>query len=122
MSKTLAGASQSFTQQTFLTGVSNFLDALSDPARSANSVAGSTLASAIPTFVADISRATDTRERRATEIIDKLQARIPGIRETLEPQVNVLGQEKDTIGNPLEIMADPTRPSPAQSTPLIQEL
>lgn len=118
----LADASQSFTQQTFLTGVSNFIDAISDPARSAKSVAGSTLASTIPTIVSDVARATDTRERRANEIFEKFQARIPGVRETLEPQVDVLGQERGTVGNPLEIMADPTRPSPAQSSPVINEL
>jgi hypothetical protein len=121
ITKTLAGASQSFSQQTFLTGVSNFIDTISDPARSAQSVAGSTLASSIPTIIADIGRATDTTERRANEIFEKFQARIPGVRETLEPQVTVLGEEKETVGNPLEIMADPTRPSPAQSTPLVQE-
>lgn len=118
----LADASRSFTQQTFLTGISNFLDAISDPARSAKNVAGSTLDSTIPTIIADIARATDTKERRANEIFQKFQARIPGIRETLEPQVNVLGQEKGTTGNPLEIMIDPTRPSPEQQTPVIQEL
>ena len=119
---TLAGASKSFSQQTFLTGVSNFIDAISDPARSAESVAGSTLASSIPTIVSDIARATDIRERRANEIFDKFLARIPGVRETLEPQITVLGEEKETVGNPLEIMANPTRPSPAQSTPVVQEL
>lgn len=128
MVETLGGAAQSFTQQTFLTGVSNFIDAISDPARSAKYVAGSTLASSIPTIISDIARATDSKERRATddkfinEIINKFEARIPGVRESLEPQVTVLGQEKETIGNPLEIMADPTRPSPTQSTPVIQEL
>ena len=121
-SQGLADASKAFTQQTFLTGVSNFIDAVSDPARSAKYVAGSTLASTIPTIVSDISRATDTKERRANEIFEKFLARIPGVRETLEPQVTVLGEEKGTIGNPLEIMADPTRPSPAQSTPIIEEL
>lgn len=122
MAQGLANSSQSFTQQTFLTGVSNFIDAISDPTRSAKSIAGSTLASTIPTIVSDIARATDTKERRANEIFEKFQARIPGIRETLEPQVTVLGEEKARIGNPLEIMIDPTRPSPAKSTPIIEEL
>ncbi|MEK7112668.1 MAG: hypothetical protein AAB875_05060, partial [Patescibacteria group bacterium] len=118
----LAGTSRSFSQQTFLTGVSNFIEAISDPARSAQSVAASTLASSIPTIVADIAKATDEKERRANTILEKLQARIPGVRETLEPQVTVLGEEKETVGNMFEIMADPTRPSPEKSTPLIQEL
>lgn len=122
MAKALAGASLSFTQQTFLTGVSNFIEAITDPARSAERVAGSTLASTIPTISADIARATDVKERRANEIFEKFMVRIPGLRETLEPQVTVLGVEKETIGNPLEIMADPTRPSPEQITPVVSEL
>jgi len=118
----LAGASLSFTEQTFLTGVSNFIDAISDPTRSAENVAGSTLASGIPTIISDIGRASDDRERRANTIIEKLQARIPGIRETLEPQVSVLGEERERIGNVLEVLADPTRPSEEKSTPVVSEL
>lgn len=122
ISNALAVSSQAFTQQTFLTGVSNFIDAISDPARSAEYVAGSTLASTIPTIISDVARATDTKERRATEIFERFQARIPGIREALEPQVSVLGEERLTAGNPLEIMIDPTRPSRAKDTIVIGEL
>ena len=39
----------------------------------------------------------------------------------LEPQVTVLGKEKETMGNFLEIMADPTRPSPINDSPVIAE-
>ncbi len=128
MITTLARGWKSFTQQTFLTGVNNFLDALSDPQRSAQSVVGSTVASAIPTIIADIARATDTKERQTfaptaqQEIFNKLQARIPGLRETLEPQISVLGEERIIQENPLEIMFDPTRPSMARTTLVITEL
>lgn len=122
MAKTLAGASQSFSQQTFLTGVSNFIDAVSDPARSAEYVAASTFASSIPTIISDIARAIDTKERRTNTILEKFQARIPGLREKLEPVITVLGEEKETVGNALEIMADPTRPSFIKLSPLVKEL
>lgn len=122
IANSLASSAQSFSQQTFLTGVSNFVDAISDPARSAEYVAGSTLSSIVPTIVADTARALDTKERRASTILEKFQARIPGLREMLEPQVNVLGEEKETTSNPLEIMIDPTRPIKSESTPVIAEL
>lgn len=122
MINTLGGSAQAFSQQTFLTGVSNFIDAVTDPARSAEYVAGSTLASTVPTIVSDIARATDTKERRANEIMEKIQARIPGLRTTLEPQVTVLGEDKPIMGNPLEVIIDPTRPSPAKNSPVISEL
>jgi hypothetical protein len=118
----LADASKAFTQQTFLTGVSNFIDAVSDPARSAPYVASSLVGSTVPTLIGDVARATDTKERRTEAIFDRLISRIPGARETLEPQVSALGEEIETRGNPLEIMADPTRPSPTTTTPLISEL
>lgn len=117
----LAEASRAFTQQTFLTGINNFIDALSDPARSAKSVVGSTLASTIPTIISDVGRAIDTKERRANEIFEKFMARIPGVRQTLEPQIDVLGRERKSVGNPIEILIDPTRPSPMSSEPLIKE-
>jgi len=122
MAMGLADASQSFTQQTFLTGVSNFIDAISDPARSAEYVAGSTLASSVPTIVSDIARSTDTKERRTEDIWQKIIGRIPGLRQTLEPQISTLGEEIETVGNPLEIMADPTRPSKEKGSPVISEI
>ena len=122
MANVLAGSLKSFTEQTFVTGVNNFLDAVSDPNRSANYVVGRTAASLIPTLVSDIGRATDERERRSNTILENFQARIPGLREKLEPQITVLGEEKKRVGNPLEVMADPTRPSPEKSSLVTQEL
>ena len=118
----LADAFSAFTQQTFLTGVDSFLNIISDPARYAKSYVSSQIASVIPTFVGDVARATDTVERRTNEIFDKFVAKIPGVREELEPQITVLGEERKSIANPLETMIDPTRLSSAQSSPVISEL
>lgn len=122
MTQGLFDAVSAFTQQTFLTGVENLLNIISDPARYAKSYVSSQMASVIPTFVGDVARATDSMERRTNDIFDRFFAKIPGVRETLEPQIDVLGQERETVGNPLEIMADPTRPSPSKSSPVIEEL
>lgn len=123
MGQALAGSAKSFTEQTFTRGVSQFADALSDPERSAAMVVGNTISSIIPTIVADVARATDIEtERRAETIPQKLITRIPGARETLEPQITVLGEEKKATANPLELMIDPTRPSKEISTPVITEL
>ena len=121
VSGALAESASAFTQQTFLTGVSNFIDAISDPARSAAYVAGSTLASTIPTIVSDVARATDTKERRTQSILERFMLRLPGGREILQPQVDVLGKEIETQ-NPLEVMADPTRPLNVKTSLVIEEL
>jgi hypothetical protein len=122
MAKTLLGSVKSFTEQTFLTGISSALNALMDPQRYAESYIGSLVSSVIPTIVSDVARATDKKERRPEGVGDRFKQRIPGVRQTVEPQVDVLGKEVERIGNPLEVMLDPTRPSPVKSSPVIAEL
>jgi hypothetical protein len=122
MAEALTGSAKSFTEQTFLKGVNQFVDALSDPKRSASFVAGSTISSIIPTLSADIARATDVSERRAETVTEKILTRIPFARRTLEPAVTVLGQEREPTANPIELMLDPTRPSEQISTPVVDEL
>ncbi len=116
------GSLKSFTEQTFLTGVNQVANALSDPQRFASTYINSLVSSLVPTIVADTAHATDPVERRAESTLQKVQARIPGARETLQPQVNVLGKDTPRIGNIFEVLADPTRPSADLSTPTTQEL
>jgi len=121
MTSVLGGAS-SFTEQTFLQGINQVVSALNDPERSAEGYFGSALSSVIPTISGDIAKAIDPKERRTETILERIQAKIPGLREALEPKIDVLGREMESIGNPLEIMIDPTRPSPDISNPLVKEL
>ena len=120
--KALAGSIKSFSEQTFLTGIDGVVQAITNPDRAAASYLGRTAASTIPTIVADIARATDTSERRSEKIMDYFKSRIPFLRETLEPDINVLGSEVSRVGNPLEIMIDPTRPTNETTTPVVAEL
>lgn len=122
MMTSAVGMVKSFSEQTFLQGVNQIIDALNDPARSAEGYFGSTLSSVIPTISGDIARATDPTERRSETILQRMQAKIPFFRNKLEPKITVLGQELPTQGNPLEIMIDPTRPTTDISTPLVVEL
>lgn len=118
----LAGSAKSFTQQTFLTGVNQFMDAVSDPARSAPSLVKSFTSSFVPTIIADVARAIDPNERRTESILQAMQGRVPLLRQSLEPQVDTLGNERERVGNFFEVMADPTRPSPIKDTPVVSEL
>jgi len=115
------GSSKSFTEQTFLQGMNNMVSAITDPERNAEFVLQSTLSSAIPTLSSDIARVFDPQERRKETLAESLKARIPGARKTLEPQITVLGEERIRVGNALEVLVDPTRPSEEISTPLINE-
>ena len=116
------GTLKSFTEQTFLRGVDSVLSAITDPERNAKSAVSNFISSFVPTIISDVARAKDPKERRAETVLERIQTRIPLLREKLEPQVTVLGEEKERIGNPLEVMADPTRPSKEIKTPVIEEL
>lgn len=121
ISQALAGSAKSFTEQTFLTGVNQAVSALTDPGRSAKGYFESLVSSVIPTLASDIARATDPLERRPENALERTQAKIPGLRNQLEPRVDVLGREINRIGNPLEVLIDPTRPQKETTTPVITE-
>lgn len=116
-----AGAAKSVTEQSFLRGVNQAIEAISDPARSFKGFFSGLIASIVPTIVSDVSRATDDVERRSEGITDRLKSRVPGLRQTLEPQVNTLGQNIETP-NFLTTMLDPTRPSEVSDDPVVLEL
>jgi len=122
LTKAVLGSMKSFTEQTFLTGINNAVNAITDPERYAKSYLPGLVASFVPTIVSDIARATDPLERRAESTLQRVQARVPGARRALEPQVDILGKERKSVGNLVEIMFDPTRPSPERTTPVISEL
>lgn len=121
MSQGVIGGMSSLKEQTFLSGINQVVEALDDPSRFASGYFSSTLSSFIPTIIGDISKATDPLERKTIEIPDKLKAKIPWLRETLEPKVNILGEEMQTKGSWAEIMVDPSRPSEELSSEVISE-
>lgn len=122
LAKATFGSLKSFTEQTFLSGIKQSTDAVTDPNRYALNYLNNMVGSLVPTIVSDIARATDKTERRVTTPIEAVKARVPGLRTQLEPKVDVLGKEREVAGNPLEILIDPTRPSPVVSTPVTDEL
>jgi hypothetical protein len=116
------GGIKSFSEQTYLTGVSMAVESLTDPEKQGEKFIGSLLSSAVPTIVADIARGTDTQARRAENMVQKIVERIPILRQSLEPQIDVLGREVFRKENFLGILADPTRPSTEIKEPITQEI
>lgn len=127
--KATFGTLKSFTEQTFLKGVSQVIEVISDPQLwNVRGFAGSFISSWIPTIINDVARSLDPKERRTNstnfnrEILNRIQSRIPVAREELEPQVDILGRDRDRVGNSLEVMLDATRPSRDSETPVTKEL
>lgn len=123
------GMWNSFKEQTFLTGISNFVALIDDISGQGQNAFRGFLASFIPTIVSDVARATDTAEREVGSVGARIGSRIPGVRQTLEPKVDILGREQmiggrggEILPDFLESMIDPTRPSQNISTPVTQEL
>ncbi len=123
IAKALAGSAKSFSEQTFVRGVNQAVSALVNPERSFENWFSSMAGSAVPTIVADIARAQDEIQRRTGSPAKRVISRVPGLRETLPPKINVFGQDLPRYGgNVLEVMADPSRPSKIRNDVVVDEL
>jgi len=119
----LSGMGKSILEETFLRGLNQFIEALRDPERSFETFFSSLAGSIVPTLVADIARATDSTERRSKGPLERMKSRVPGLRETLEPKLDMFGQDLPRYGgNILESMADPTRPVKVRQDVVVDEL
>lgn len=124
LAQSAAGFGSALTEQSFLSGVNRAIDAIKDPNRSFEGFASSLAGSIVPTLIADIARGMDQYERRPDGMVERIQSRIPGLRQGLEPKVDAFGKKVETP-NFLEVMADPTRPGNASADandPVVLEL
>ena len=118
----VTGGAKSFTEQTFLKGTNQLVSTISDPTRYGDSMAGSMISSVVPTIVADVAKATDPMVRRSESIWQRIEERIPGLRQTLQPRIGTFGEEAMRKENFFEVMADPTRPTTEIQDPIIGEI
>lgn len=118
------GGAKSFSEQTFMRGLNVAVDALVKPERSIENFTSSLAGMVVPTLLADIARAMDESERRSTGLgWQRIKSRVPGLRETLEPSINVFGQDLPRYGgNVLEVMLDPTRPAKIREDVVVDEI
>ena len=77
--------------QTFVQGISAPINALTDPQRYGKSYVGNTANSIIPNIVKDISKAFDPSQRETNTLAEYMKSSIPGVRNTLLPKRDVLG-------------------------------
>ncbi len=122
LADSMAAGTKALTEQTFLRGINQVIEALNNPDRFFEGYFAGTIASVIPTLVSDVAKAFDPLERRTIGVLDRLKARVPGVRQTLEPRIDVLGREKQRGGNWLETMIDPSRPVRIISEDVSKEL
>lgn len=78
--------------QTYLSGIDGVLRALDEPNSAAKWYDG-LAGSMVPAVLAQTAGMTDPNKRRVDSALDSIKSRIPGLRETLLPQINQLTGE-----------------------------
>lgn len=118
-----AGLGKGLTQQSFLQGLSGFANALNDPGRYGANLINSQVASTVPSFMNDVANALDPMQRQTNSAIERAASRIPGVRNSLNPKIDALGNDlKQPSGSGVRTAVDPTRPSKDLSTNLTKEI
>ncbi|HUE86206.1 MAG TPA: hypothetical protein VMO26_09025 [Vicinamibacterales bacterium] len=114
----------SFLSQSFLSGLSDFLEAVADPDRSLGRVAGRTASGFIPLTgaVRTVQQAADPVVRQPQGIAETIAGGIPGLSESVEPRISRFGDVVTRDGGPVRRAADPFNVSGVQADPIAQEL
>lgn len=89
------------TNQTFLQGITNFVNALSDPTQFGPTFLERFAGTAVPNIVAQPAAMMDPHIREVNGMFEAIQARIPGWREGLLPSRDWLGEpraSKERVG------------------------
>ena len=91
--KMLAAAfAQAITNQTFLQGITNFVNAVSDPARFGPRFMQGFASSVVPNVIGQPTMMADPAVRQVNSILESVQSRIPGLRQQLLPKRDWLGE------------------------------
>jgi hypothetical protein len=113
---------KNITSKTFMQGLSSFVDFLSDPGGSGERFVEGLAGSVIPTGVASVARAVDPVQREVHGPLDAIKSRIPGVSQSLAPQIELWGNEKQRPGNALERLVSPMPTSKASKDWVDNEL
>ena len=87
----VASFADNITNKTFLTGISNAIDAVADPQRSAGYFLSRLGSSFVPRIIANVRNQMDPVRRDTQNIIDSLRNQIPTLSENLPPRRNIFG-------------------------------
>lgn len=110
----LASYFENLTNKTYVTGISDFFDAMTDPQNKALPWVRRMAASmAVPTAVSQFATSTDEHQREARSMLDAIRRRVPGMSQDLAPRRNILGEPITPPGGyiPFVDSADPMHKS-----------
>ena len=101
---------QNITNQTFMQGVTDVINAAQDPGRYGAKYIQNLAGSVVPGLIAGVAREGDPLMREVNSALDAIKARIPGIREGLFPKIDIFGEPikttpKSWYGSPFSVSA-----------------
>ena len=118
----LGDVGKDFTQQTFLKGVQDPLNAISDPGRYGENYLRSLAGSTVPNISKDTARAGDPYQRETNSIMDAFKYGIPGARNTLTERRDVLGNTLPNDVTGPQAFFDLFNSMKPRTSPVISEL
>jgi hypothetical protein len=92
----MIGLKYHIMSKSFMEGFSLVLEGATDPARVDEQIASQLLRPLTPAIVNEAARILDPYERQATTPLEKLQQRIPGLREQLPAEYGLYGGPRET--------------------------
>jgi hypothetical protein len=123
-SQLMARSVNSFTDQSFLSGLSDLQEALKDPDRSAASFVGRIAHGLSPFsgFQRTIQQGMDPTVRRPRGVVEQVESFTPGLSTRVPARIDRFGQPVVREGGPVRRMLDPFNTSTEQHDPIADEL
>ncbi|KZY55407.1 hypothetical protein A3736_01910 [Erythrobacter sp. HI0063] len=117
-----ASIMSNLASKTWLSGMSDFVQALSDPGRYAGNWIERVASSfAVPAGVAGVARAIDPVARKRESVGEAIQARVPGMTDELMPRRDVFGEVVGTDSLGPDFLS-PFWQSQARNDPVVAEM
>lgn len=88
--------SNAITNQTFLQGITNIINAMSGPDQYGAKFVQMLVSSGVPGILSQPAQMLDPYQREVYSILDAVKARIPGLREDLMPKRDIFGEKIET--------------------------
>ena len=121
-SKIILSVTQNLTNKTFLRGMSESLNAISDPDRHGKRWVQNFAGTAIPSVSAGVARAIDPTIREARDIVDYFKSRIPLVSKTLPAKKDIFGKPLERTGTVATRLISPVQVSKEKNNVVDTEL
>lgn len=123
LASSIAGSiTQNISNKTFMQGLSNIINATSDPARYGDQLIKNTTGTVVPSVVAGVARSIDNKMRDTNSMANNIKSRIPVVSETVPERLNVWGEPVERTGSAVSRFISPMPISQEKGSKLEKEL